>query len=222
MNAERKGGKHHSDVTSTTKRGIHAADSRPARRHDGAAKASSTRAEAVANAFAERATRRWRVAETIYSAEELAILPTSAVDSALGLGHPVRDARLRAGEVVLDIGCGTGIDVLLAAPVVADAGRVIGLDLSGDLIGKASQHAAASGLTNVDFLVAPMEDIPLPDASVDVVISNGVINLSTDKDRAFSEAYRVLRPGGRMVAADMLLVADLPPTVLDNPKLWSG
>src|SRR5450756_770046 len=101
-------------------------------------------------------------------------------------------------------------------------GRVIGLDLTPAMIERARKHVAERGFTNVELVVGPMEDIPLPDGSVDVVVSNGVFNLSSDKDRAFAEVYRVLRPGGRMVVADMLLVADLPAGVLDNPKLWSG
>jgi ubiquinone/menaquinone biosynthesis C-methylase UbiE len=176
----------------------------------------------IADAFAERAARSWRVAQTIYSAEELASLPPSVVESALGLGHPVRDAELREGEVVLDIGCGTGIDLLLAASAVGDTGKVIGLDLTPEMVDLARAHVATQGLTNVELLLAPMEAIPLPDASVDVIISNGVFNLSHDKDRAFAEAQRVLQPGGRMVVSDMLLVADLPHAVLESPKLWSG
>lgn len=174
------------------------------------------------DAYAERASRRWQLAETLYSPEELAALPAGVVESALGLGNPVRDARLQPGEVVLDVGCGTGIDLLLASHLVGEMGRVIGLDLTPAMIERARKHVAERGFTNVELVVGPMEDIPLPDGSVDVVVSNGVFNLSSDKDRAFAEVYRVLRPGGRMVVADMLLVADLPAGVLDNPKLWSG
>lgn len=172
--------------------------------------------------YAQRAGETWRIAETIYAPEELAALPSSAIESALGLGHPVRDAKLQPGEVVLDIGCGTGIDLLLAAPQVGPTGKVIGLDLTPEMLTRAREHVTQAGLTNVELLPAPMEEIPLPDASVDVVISNGVFNLSTKKDQTFAEAYRVLRPGGRMIAADMLLVADLPSALLENPKLWSG
>ena len=99
---------------------------------------------------------------------------------------------------------------------------MIGLDLTPEMIERAREHASGRGLANVELIVGPMEDIPLPDGSVDVVLSNGVFNLSSDKDRAFAEAYRVLRPGGMMVMADMLLVADVPAGGLDNPKLWSG
>lgn len=172
--------------------------------------------------YAQRAGETWRIAEGIYAPEELASLPPSVVDSALGLGHPVHDAAPQPGEVVLDIGCGTGIDLLLAARRVGPEGKVIGLDLTPEMLTRAREHVAQAGLPNVELLLAAMEEIPLPDASVDVVISNGVVNLSTNKDQAFAEAFRVLRPGGRMVAADMLLVDDLPPAVRENPKLWSG
>ena len=186
--------------------------------------ANSVEAQAgtIREAFAKRAAQSWHVAETLYSAEQLAGLPSEVLHSALGLGNPVRDARLKPGEVVLDIGCGSGIDTLLAAREVGPSGRVIGLDITESLLAMARRHAAELGLGNVDFLLAPMENIPLPDASFDVVISNGVFNLSADKDTAFAEAWRVLRPGGRMVAADMLLVGDLPPAVMANPQLWSG
>lgn len=179
-------------------------------------------ARTVRDAFAKRASQSWRIAEILYSPEQLADLPSEVVQSALGLGNPVREARLKPGEIVLDIGCGSGIDTLLAAREVGPSGRVIGLDITENLLAIARRHAADAGLGNAEFLLAPMEKIPLPEASVDVVISNGVINLSTDKDTAFAEAWRVLRPGGRMVAADMLLVGDLPPAVMANPQLWSG
>jgi arsenite methyltransferase len=179
-------------------------------------------AAGIREAYAGRASQQWRIAETLYSREELAGLPPDLALSALGLGNPVRDARLEPGELVLDVGCGSGIDTLLAARAVSPGGRVMGLDITEELLAIARHHAAQSGAGNVDFLLAPMEEIPLADASVDVVISNGVINLSEDKDSAFLEAWRVLRPGGRMVAADMLLVSDLPSSVLAHPKLWSG
>lgn len=176
----------------------------------------------VRQAYAERAAQVWRVAETIYSPEELAGLPVGAVTAALGLDHPVRAAHLQPGEVVLDLGCGGGIDTLLAARAVGPAGTALGLDMTHEMLVLAQAHATAMGLTNTRFLEGVMEEIPLPDTSVDVVISNGVFNLAADKDRVFAEARRVLRRSGRLVVADMLLRGDLPAGLRDNPQLWSG
>ncbi len=173
-------------------------------------------------AYAERAAQVWHVAETIYSPEELASLPTGATTSALGLDHPVRAAHLLPGETVLDIGCGGGIDTLLSARAVGPAGCAIGLDMTHEMIELAQANAAAMGLANTRFLEGPMEAIPLSDHTFDVVISNGVFNLIADKDRVFAEAWRVLRPTGRLVVADMLLRGDLPAGLRDNPQLWSG
>ena len=178
--------------------------------------------QVVREAYAERAAHTWQVAETIYSPDELAYLPSAAVTSALGLDHPVRAARLQPGETVLDIGCGGGIDTLLAARAVGPTGQAIGLDLTHEMMVLAQANAAAMGLTNTRFLEGPMEAIPLPSGSVDVVISNGVFNLAADKDRVFAEVWRVLRPSGRLVVADMLLGGDLPEAVRDDPQLWSG
>ena len=186
------------------------------------ATAKAPRVASIRAAYADRASQTWQIAETIYTPEQLAGIPAEVTRSALGVGNPVRDAKLQPGEAVLDIGCGSGIDTLLSARAVGPQGRVIGLDITEELLMIAQRHAGELGLANVEFLVAPMEAIPLPDASVDVVISNGVVNLSADKASAFAEASRVLRPGGRMVASDMLLVSDLPSEVLANPKLWSG
>ena len=178
--------------------------------------------ETVRSAYAERAAQTWDVAETIYRAEDLARLPAGAITSALGLDHPVRAAHLQPGEVVLDLGCGGGIDTLLAAQAVGPAGQAIGLDLTQEMLDLARANAAALGLTNTRFLEGAMEAIPLPDQSVDVVISNGVFNLAADKDRVFAEAWRVLKPSGRLIVADMLLRGDLPAGLRDNPRLWSG
>ncbi len=174
----------------------------------------------LTGAYADLASRAWHVSESLYAREELASLPAPVVQASLGLGHPVRHASLQAGEVVLDIGCGAGIDVLLASPRVGAGGAIIGLDVTQEMLKLA--RAATSGLHNTRLLSGVMEHIPLGNDSVDVIISNGVFNLSSDKDRTFEEAHRVLRPGGRMVVADMLLVTDLPPAVLEDPKLWSG
>lgn len=162
------------------------------------------------------------VAATLYAPDELAQLPRGAVDLALGMGHPVRRAALRPGEVVLDLGCGGGIDTLLAARAVAPGGKAIGLDLLPEMLEKAARHAREVGIANVEWLQGQMEAIPLPDASVDVVISNGVVNLSPRKSRAFAEMFRLLRPGGRVALADVIVDEDLPPEILVDPQAWAG
>ncbi len=123
---------------------------------------------------------------------------------------------------MLDLGCGGGIDTLLAAQVVGSHGQAIGLDVTPEMIVLAQANASARGLTNTRFLEGFMEAMPLPDHTVDVVISNGVFNLAADKARVFAEAWRVLKPSGRLVVADMLLGGDLPAEVRDDPQLWSG
>lgn len=173
-------------------------------------------------AYAEHATQVWHIAHTIYRPEDVAGLPAEVVTSALGLDHPVQAAHLHQGEVVLDLGCGRGIDTFLAARLVGPTGQAIGLDMTHEMIVLAQANAAVMGLTNTRFLEEPMEVIPLPDASVDVVISNGVFNLAPDKDRVFAEARRVVRPGGRLVVADMLLNRHLPAGIQNHPRLWSG
>lgn len=178
--------------------------------------------QAVQQEYAQRATQTWQVAQTIYPQEELARLPQRAITAALGLDHPVQMANLQPGEVVLDLGCGGGIDTLLVAQAVGQAGQAIGLDMTPQMLTLAQANANELGLTNTRFLNGKMEAIPLPDHSVDVVISNGVFNLAPDKDRVFAEVWRVLKPGGRMVVADMLLRGDLPEEIRSNPQLWSG
>ncbi len=178
--------------------------------------------QAVQQEYAQRATQTWQVAQTIYPQEELARLPQGAITAALGLDHPVQMANLQPGEVVLDLGCGGGIDTLLVAQAVGQAGQAIGLDMTPQMLTLAQANANELGLTNTRFLNGKMEAIPLPDHSVDVVISNGVFNLAPDKDRVFAEVWRVLKPGGRMVVADMLLRGDLPEEIRSNPQLWSG
>ncbi|MDR7613194.1 MAG: methyltransferase domain-containing protein [Armatimonadota bacterium] len=162
------------------------------------------------------------VAERLYDPEQLARLPRGAVEQALGVGNPVRAAGLQPGEVVLDLGCGGGIDTILAAHAVAPGGRSIGLDMLPEMLEVAARHAAEAGVANVEWMLGEMEAIPLPEASVDVVLSNGVINLSPRKSRAFAEIYRVLRPGGRMVVADIVVDEDLPPEILMSAAAWAG
>lgn len=162
------------------------------------------------------------VAEAFYSAEELSGLPEEAVALALGVGQPVRHARLRGGEVVLDLGCGAGIDTLLAAAAVGASGRAIGLDMTPEMVERTRQHAAVAGLPNVEVREGLIEAIPLADATVDVVISNGVLNLSTRKSRVLAEALRVLRPGGRLAVSDLVLTEALPEEVLKSPAALAG
>jgi arsenite methyltransferase len=158
-----------------------------------------------------------------YDAGQLAELPDDAVRWSLGVGNPLGHARLRPGAVVLDVGCGAGIDTLLAARLVGPTGRVIGLDLLPEMCNRGRRHAAEAGIGTVEFVEGEMEAIPLPDDSVDAVISNGVINLSGRKMRALFECARVLRPGGLLCLTDVTLEEDrLPPEVLTHPAAWSG
>jgi arsenite methyltransferase len=158
----------------------------------------------------------------LYSAQELTDLPESVTDVALGCGNPTAIAELKPGEVVLDLGSGGGIDCFLAARQVTPQGRVIGLDMTPEMVKLARQNAKKVGATNVEFRYGEMEDMPLLDESVDVIISNCVINLSPDKDKVFSEAYRVLRPGGRLAISDIVTYGPLPEVVRSNLEAWAG
>ena len=162
-------------------------------------------------------------ADLLYSEEELAELPPEAVGWALGVGNPVRHAELAIGETVLDVGSGGGIDTILAAGRVGPTGRAIGLDVLEEMVGRARAHAAAAGVDAwTEFVRGEMEAIPLPDAAVDVVISNGVINLSPRKSRVLAEIMRVLKPGGRLCIADLTVEDELPPEVMANEAAWAG
>jgi len=161
-------------------------------------------------------------AERFYSSEELGGLPETVTGASLGCGNPIAIAGLQPGEVVLDLGSGGGIDCFLAARVVGPQGKVIGLDMTPDMIRLAQANAKKVGATNVEFRFGEMEDIPLPDASVDVVISNCVVNLSPDKDAVFQEVYRVLRPGGRISISDIVVDGDLPQAIRSRLDAWAG
>ena len=163
------------------------------------------------------------VARRLYSGQELAELPAGAIEWALGVGDPVRYAFLRPGETVLDIGSGGGIDTILAARRVGPHGLAIGLDVVDQMVDRARHHAAQAGVADrTEFLLGEMEDIPLPDASVDVVVSNGVLNLSARKSRALAEIFRVLGPGGRLSMADLTVEGELPPEVANDQSAWAG
>ena len=162
------------------------------------------------------------VAESLYDASELAGLPSPVIAMALGLGNPVRAADLHPGERVLDLGSGGGIDTLLAARRVGPRGRVFGLDMTPAMLEKARGHAGLAGVTNVEFVEGRMEAIPLPESSVDVAISNGVINLVTSKGKLFREIFRVLQPRGRLVFADSVVDGCLPKEVLESEAAFAG
>jgi arsenite methyltransferase len=162
------------------------------------------------------------VTSDLYGAGEKALLPMAAVSASLGCGNPTALAELKPGETVLDLGSGGGIDVLLSARRVGPAGRVYGLDMTDEMLGLARKNAAEAGAGNVEFLKGELEAIPLPDGSVDVIISNCVINLSADKDRALREAFRVLRPGGRFAVSDIVVKGEMPTAIKKSVELWIG
>lgn len=180
--------------------------------------------EVVTRAYSEiRSGAGTEAMRRLYSPEEMSEVPPGSVDWALGVGNPVRHANLSPGETVLDVGCGGGVDTILAARRVGPSGRAIGLDLLEEMCERARANASEAGVSEcTEFRVGEMEAIPLPDASVDVVISNGVINLSPRKTRALAEIFRVLRPGGRMCVADLTVQDDLPPEILTSDSAWAG
>jgi arsenite methyltransferase len=164
-------------------------------------------------------------AQGLYSVEETGELPKEAVLASLGCGNPTALAELHAGEVVLDLGSGGGIDVLLSARRIGPTGKAYGLDMTEEMLALARENQAKAGVENVEFLEGEIEAVPLPDESVDVVISNCVINLSLDKDKVLAEAFRVLKPGGRFAVSDMVYQGDLssvPEEIMRSVEMWGG
>ncbi len=162
------------------------------------------------------------ISGNLYGNAETALVPEAAVRASLGCGNPAALAELREGETVLDLGSGGGIDVLLSARRVGPTGKAYGLDMTDDMLALARENQRRAGLANVEFLKGEIEHIPLPDASIDVIISNCVINLSGDKRAAISEAFRVLRPGGRFAVSDVVVRGPVPDEVRRSMELWIG
>jgi len=162
------------------------------------------------------------ITSNLYDATQADQVPEKALLASLGCGNPTALAELKAGETVLDLGSGGGIDVLLSAKRVGPTGKAFGLDMTDQMLALAEENRRKSGLTNVHFLKGEIENIPLPDNSVDVVISNCVINLSGDKDRVLKEAFRVLKPGGRFAVSDVVVRGEVPPAIQRSAELWVG
>jgi arsenite methyltransferase len=162
------------------------------------------------------------ITSNLYSADEKGLIPENAVRASLGCGNPTALIDLRPGETVLDLGSGGGIDVLLSAQRVGPTGKAYGLDMTDEMLALARENQRQAGVTNVEFLKGEIENIPLPDNSVDVIISNCVINLSADKTRVLAEAFRVLKPGGRFAVSDVVVRGAVPDAVRRSMLLWVG
>src|SRR6516164_2227481 len=162
------------------------------------------------------------ITSNLYDASQAGEIPQEALLASLGCGNPTALAKLSPGETVLDLGSGGGIDVLLSAKRVGPAGKAYGLDMTDEMLALARENQRKAGIENAEFLKGEIENIPLPDSSVDVVISNCVINLSADKGRVLREAFRVLKPSGRFAVSDVVVRGDVPPTIRRSVELWVG
>jgi arsenite methyltransferase len=162
------------------------------------------------------------ITRNLYNESEKSALPAEAVAASLGCGNPSALAELKPGEIVLDLGSGGGIDVLLSAKRVGPTGKAYGVDITDEMLGLARENQNKAGVQNVEFLKGTIENIPLPEDSVDVIISNCVINLSGDKDRVIGEAFRVLKPGGRFAVSDVVVRGEVPADVRKSMELWVG
>ncbi len=162
------------------------------------------------------------ISTDLYDVAQTTAMPAEAVAASLGCGNPTALTSLRSGDIVLDLGSGGGLDVLLSAKRVGPTGKVYGLDMTDEMLALARENQVKAGIENVEFLKGEIEHIPLPDHSVDVIISNCVINLSADKDRVLAEAYRVLKPGGRFAVSDVVVQGPVPSEIRLSVELWLG